>query len=98
MKQEEKWTKEKINKQLKKEAVISVGLYILFFLWWYVTGYVLADYQGVENYTYVLGMPLWFFLSSVVGYIIFSIATIIVVKMFFKDIPLEFENEQEDKK
>lgn len=48
-----------------------------------------------ETYTYVLGLPMWFFLSCIVGYVLFSIATIFVVKKFFKNFDLgEEEKEQ----
>jgi uncharacterized membrane protein YhdT len=76
------------NAQINKEALISAGLYLLFFLWWYATGYGLAGGDPAE-YTYVFGLPLWFFLSSVVGYVLFSAATIIVVKFFFKNFSLD---------
>lgn len=38
---------------------------------------------------------MWFFLSCIVGYVLFSIATIFVVKKFFKNFDLgEEEKEQ----
>jgi len=76
------------NKQMKKEALISVGLYILFFIWWFATGYGIAGTGTPATYTYIFGLPMWFFLSSVVGYVLFCVLTVIVVKCFFRDFDL----------
>lgn len=80
--------------QISKETKISVALYFAYFLWWFITGYGFAKGDPRE-YTMVFGLPLWFFLSSVVGYVLFSIATIFTVKTFFKEVPLE-EDELND--
>ncbi len=90
----EKLSEKEVNRQIKREAVISVILYIAFFLWWYVTGYGIASTGTPETYTYVMGLPMWFFLSCIVGYILFSLATILVVKKFFKDFDLGREEEE----
>ncbi|WMI82145.1 YhdT family protein [Anaerotignum sp. MB30-C6] len=82
-----KLTEKERNLQMKKEALISLGLYVAFFLWWYFTGYGLAG--DTKGYTYIMGLPLWFFLSCVVGYILFCVAVIVVVKVFFKDFSLD---------
>lgn len=83
------------EKQIKKEAIASIVLYIAFFIWWYATGYGLAGTGTPETYTYVAGMPMWFFLSSVVGYVLFCIASVIVVKLVFKDFDLGEEAPEE---
>lgn len=88
-------TEKEKNQQIKKEALISVGLYAAFFIWWYVTGYGIAERGTAETYTYVMGLPMWFFLSCIVGYVLFSIATIVVVKKFFKDFDLGDEQEEQ---
>lgn len=82
-----KLTEKQRNLQIKKEALISVALYVAFFLWWYFTGYGLAGTS--KEYIYIMGLPLWFFLSCVVGYVLFCIAAIVVVKVFFKDFSLD---------
>ena len=66
----EKLTKEKKNRQISKEVKISVVLYVCFFLWWYFTGYGFAGLSSKAN-TIVMGLPLWFFLSCIVGYVLF---------------------------
>ena len=74
--------------QIKKEAIASIVLYIAFFIWWYATGYGIAGTGTPDTYTYVAGLPMWFFLSSVVGYVLFCVVSIIVVKTVFKDFDL----------
>ncbi len=83
------------NRQIRKEAIVSVILYAAFFIWWYFTGYGIAEKGTTETYTYVFGLPMWFFLSCVVGYALFVVATIIVVKCFFKDFELGPERGEE---
>ena len=51
--------------------------------------------KRVQTYTYVFGLPMWFFLSCVVGYALFVAATIIVVKCFFKNFELGPERGEE---
>ncbi len=88
-------TEKEKHRQIKKEALISAGLYAAFFIWWYFTGYGIAERGTPETYTYVLGLPMWFFLSCIMGYVLFSIAAIVVVKKLFKDFDLgEDEKEQ----
>lgn len=83
------------NRQIQKEAIVSVILYAAFFIWWYFTGYGIAEKGTTETYTYVFGLPMWFFLSCVVGYALFVAATIIVVKCFFKNFELGPERGEE---
>lgn len=82
------------NRQIKKEAIISIILYVCFFLWWYFTGYGIAEGGTPKTYTYVMGLPMWFFLSCVVGYVLFCTASVIVVKVFFKNFELGEETEE----
>lgn len=89
-----KLTEKERNLQIKKEAIISIILYVAFFLWWYFTGYGLAGIS--KEHTYIMGLPLWFFLSCVVGYVLFCIAAIVVVKVFFKDFSLEETADERD--
>ena len=84
--------------QINKEAIITVILYIIYFIWWYITGFVMGD-KDPSQYTYVLGLPLWFILNSFVGPILFIIAVIFTVKCFFVDFDLDSEeNKEKDKK
>ncbi len=81
-------TEEQKNRQIKKEVIASLILYLAFFLWWYFTGYGLAEKGTPATYSYIAGLPMWFFLSTIVGYLLFCVASIIVVKTVFKDFDL----------
>lgn len=83
-----KWTKEEKKSQMKREAFLSILMYLGFFLWWYFTGYGLEESRLLNSGSekiYIMGLPLWFFLSCIVGYILFCIASILAVRCFFKD-------------
>lgn len=80
------------NKQIKKEAIVTIVLYLIYFAWWYYFAYIYCP-SDVEDYTYVLGMPAWFFYSCVVGLVVMNILVYIAVKVFFKDMDLdEYDN------
>lgn len=74
--------------QSNKEALICIGLTIFYFIWWYGFAYGLGN-KPVDSYKYVLGFPSWFFYSCILGFFIFSFLTWFVVTKFFKDIPLD---------
>ena len=76
------------KKQLNKEALLTVGLYVLYFAWWYFFAYHFGE-QHVAKYRYILGLPEWFFYSCVLGLIVINALVFIVVKVFFRDIPLD---------
>ena len=76
------------RKQLNKEAMLTVGLYLFYFAWWYFFAYYFGE-QEVSSYRYILGLPEWFFYSCVLGLIVINIAVFAVVKCFFRDIPLD---------
>lgn len=74
----------------KREALWGVALFVGYFLWWYGFGYGLGSWDP-EEYTYVFGLPSWFFWSCVAGFFIFCAITWFVVSAFFEDIPLDDE-------
>jgi len=75
----------------KKETFIIIGLYILFFAWWYLTAYSFGD--DPSDYRYILGFPEWFFYSCIIGYAGISVLLWICVRFFFTDIDLEEKKE-----
>ncbi|QQZ11138.1 YhdT family protein [Heyndrickxia vini] len=74
-----------------KEAWIGVGIAIIHFLWWFGFAYGLGRGK-VEDYTYILGLPAWFFYSCIIGFIVIVFLVFIAVKFFFKEVP--FGNEE----
>lgn len=80
-------------KSANKEALFGVGLAVFNFIWWFAFAYGLGG-KDPSAYTYILGLPAWFFYSCVVGFIVISILVIVVVKFFFANIPLDDEGEK----
>ncbi|MEH7332888.1 YhdT family protein [Neobacillus drentensis] len=78
-----------------REAWIGVILVVINFIWWYGFGYGLGSAK-VEQYSYIFGLPAWFFYSCILGSIIMIVLVILAVKFLFKDVP--FEDEEGDEK
>ncbi len=79
----------------RSETAVIVVLYLLFFAWWYFTAYGFGD--DPSQYEYVLGFPEWFFYSCIVGYVGISLILWCAVRMFFKDLQLNDDDDTEDK-
>ncbi|MDR3074101.1 MAG: YhdT family protein [Deltaproteobacteria bacterium] len=75
-------------RQADREALITLGVYAFFFLWWTVFAFGLGG-GDPGQYSYVLGMPAWFFYSCVLGYPVVSLALWAVIRLYFKDMPLD---------
>ena len=81
-------------RQADREALISFGLYIFFFVCWTAFAFGLGS-GDPEEYSYVFGLPAWFFYSCVLGYPDMTLILWIVVRRFFADIPLD-ENRNDE--
>ncbi|CEE00288.1 hypothetical protein BT1A1_0427 [Caldibacillus thermoamylovorans] len=79
-------------KVAKREAWIGVGLVVINFLWWFGSAYGLSKGSPTE-YTYILGFPAWFFYSCIGGLIIMSILITFVVKVLFKEVSFDEEEQ-----
>ncbi|QHE52401.1 YhdT family protein [Pontibacillus sp. HMF3514] len=77
-------------KVANREALIGIGLAIFNFVWWFGFAYGLGD-RTPEDYTYIIGLPSWFFYSCVLGFLIMVILVIVVVKFWFTEVPLDEE-------
>lgn len=73
-----------------REALIGVVLVLINFIWWYGFGYGMGT-GNVKNYSYIFGLPAWFFYSCIVGFILMVILVILTVTFLFKDVPFEDE-------
>jgi len=76
----------------KKEALIGVGLAVFHFIWWYGFAYGLGKTK-VERYTYIFGLPAWFFYSCILGFFVIVLLVILTVKFMFKEVPFEEEGD-----
>lgn len=81
-------------RQANFEALCSVALALLFFLWWYGFAYGLGE-KDPSLYRRVCGLPDWFFYSSVLGPALFCALAWLMVKFLFKPMSLA-PHEKED--
>lgn len=77
-----------------REAWIGVILVVINFVWWYGFAYGLGSGK-VEQYTYIWGLPAWFFYSCIVGFLVMVVLVTISVQFFFKEVPFDEKEEGE---
>lgn len=81
-------------RQCNKEAIMGLVLGIFNLIWWFAWGYGLGS-KPINEYTYILGFPAWFFMSCIVGGILFSILTVFMINKLFKNMSLEGLTQEE---
>lgn len=86
--------KNKRYRQANREALITLGIYLFFFLWWTLFAFGLGS-GNPEDYSYIFGLPAWFFYSGVLGYPVVSLLLWVVVRRFFVDMPLDSVDEEQ---
>jgi uncharacterized membrane protein YhdT len=94
MKDDKNFEEDPRYRQCNREAIIGLSLGIINLIWWFGFGYGLGS-KPVSEYTYILGFPSWFFMSCIVGGILFSILTIIMINKLFKHMSLDALTEEE---
>lgn len=82
-------------RQANFEALCSVGLALLFFVWWYAFAYGLGE-KDPSQYGWILGFPDWFFYSAVLGPALFCVLACLMVRFLFKPMPLDPHEKGED--
>lgn len=82
-------------KVAEKEAWIGIGLVLFNFIWWYGFAYGLGS-APADEYTFIMGLPAWFFWSCVAGFIVMVILVSAAVKFLFKEVPFEENGEGRD--
>lgn len=75
-------------KVCNREAMYGMVLGLINLLIWLIAGYGLGS-GDPETYTYVMGFPLWFFISCIVNTFVAIAATIYIVKVKLVDMSLE---------
>lgn len=79
-----------ITQQAHREALAAIALALGYFLWWYASAYGLsAPAQDTTMPELYLGLPLWFLLACVIGPILFTVLCAVMIKIFYRDIPLD---------
>ncbi|OXS78054.1 YhdT family protein [Domibacillus enclensis] len=76
-----------------REAWIGIGLALFNFIWWFGFAYGMGG-RKVEEYTFIFGLPDWFFYSCVVGFIVMACLVWLVVILFFKEVSFEEGDEK----
>ena len=85
MKETKHLTEKEKYRQCNKEALISLAIFTGYAIWWYLTGFGLWE-KGVD--VWICGLPLWFVLSCIVGWVLCVVAVTLVVKFCFKNFDL----------
>ncbi|MDD6181059.1 MAG: YhdT family protein [Desulfovibrionaceae bacterium] len=81
-------TQDPRHAQANREALISLAVYALYFIWWYACAYMLG--QGdPDSYDYVLGLPAWFFYSCIAGYPLITVLLWLALRLGFRNMPLD---------
>ena len=94
MKQHEKTLKDDPRYRIaNREALIGVVLVIINFILWYGFAYGFGA-KPVDEYSYVFGLPAWFFYSCILGTVIVLALVIFAVVFLFKEVPFDEEDEQ----
>ncbi|WP_377887594.1 YhdT family protein [Alkalihalobacillus sp. R86527] len=75
-----------------REALIGIGLVLINFLLWYGTAYGFGS-KPVEEYSYIWGLPAWFFYSCIIVTLVMLFLVIFSVTFLYKEVPLEEEDD-----
>ncbi len=75
-------------KQCEKEAWYGIILGVVNLVIWGVAGYGLGS-GPVEEYSYIMGFPAWFFISCIANSVFAIIAIIYIVTAKMRDMPLD---------
>lgn len=75
-----------------REAWIGVGLALFNFVWWFGFAYGMGS-RPVEEYSYIFGLPDWFFYSCVMGFLVITVLVIVIVNFFFTEVPFDEEED-----
>ena len=81
-------------KQCEKEAWYGIILGIVNLVIWAAAGYGLGS-GPLENYSYIMGFPAWFFVSCIANSLLAVVATIYIVKRKMRVMPLDPMTEKE---
>jgi uncharacterized membrane protein YhdT len=71
-----------------KEAWIVLVYWLVFTVVVTVVAWMLGGNRSVEEITFVLGFPAWFFWSGIVATLALSVVPIFLVRSLFTDVPL----------
>ncbi len=76
------------------EALCSVSLALLYLLWWYGFAYH-GTPEDPSSFNFVMGLPGWFFFSSVLGPFTFCVLAWVMVKVLFRPVSLDSREDEQ---
>ncbi len=85
--------RKELRKQLRKESIATIVLYLIYFSWWYLTAYGLGD-KDLGEYTYLFGLPMWFIVSCIGGFLLITTLVYFCVTYIFKEVDFEVEDDE----
>lgn len=74
-------------KRANFEALCSVLLALLYLGWWYFFAYGPSSFDPMGS-GLIMGLPKWFFMSSVLGPFLFCFLAWAMVALLFKEVPI----------
>ena len=84
-------TREEKNRQIQKEALATIALFLLCFLWHVGFGYGLSGLDIT-----VCGLPLWWVVSTPGLLVVAVVGVLFLTKKVFVNFSLEDEEEEQD--
>lgn len=93
MKDRETFTEDSRFAQCNKEMYLTFGLFGVHILLVGGLSFLIGLNKPAESMSYIFGLPAWFFWGGIVGTIVFCILPYFMVKIFFKDMSIEAEDE-----
>lgn len=67
-----------------KDYLYAISIAVIHYILWYYFAYIKYADENPSDYKYILGLPEWFFYSSVVVSIFIIFLVIIVTNIIFK--------------
>lgn len=93
MNNEEEFEEDPRFKQCNKEFFMVLGLFVVNIIVVAVPAVILGYNKPAAEISFIFGLPAWFFWGGIVGSLIFIVVSILMVRLFFKDMSLEAEDE-----
>ncbi|MCA1009149.1 YhdT family protein [Halobacillus halophilus] len=76
-----------------REALIGLVLVMINFALWFGFAYGLGS-KPVEEYSYIWGLPAWFFYSCIASTVLVVVLVMLAVKFLYKEVSFEEEDEE----
>lgn len=94
MSKNENFNEDKRFAQCTKEMWATLGLFVVNVILVGGISLAMGSHKSAASMTYIFGFPAWFFWGGIVGTGIFCILPYVMIKLFFKDMSIEAEDER----